>query len=622
MSIREQQFAALHNHSEVAPLVQGKLKPVVKAAVQGISGSFPVEMETDGRGFIRTLSGINGLFGQSFNGDALGHAVNFLATDLVTQALDLGTLTLDKSNAKVEEMPFGYRVLFPQTVTLKDGTILPVRGAPVHIAMDKDGKIFNVSSTMKHGRTLTLKGICTEEQALELAKAKFGQLVTKLSKTAGKEYARDLRGAIKHCSHKIRLVASENSGRLDPVYEVTLSTCEPRQIMEFLVKAKTGEVVHFESKMHFSVASKSQQTALGRIAAKCFLSIPDPKQPLNPQIVDYYVENLPDPTVLSNERYDMKVLENGQWVPVKAKADGTFNFSPTGKEKDKFSAVVAFIALNLQSEINEGWGLKKQDRAIPVFINDPSVRDNAYFDPENYEIHTGKGSGLKAGGLNEMIGFDLGVLWHENGHHEVFLQCPAHDLPGQEGGACNEGAAADVLGQMMMDYMFTIMFGKITNKTLTVQDIINDKRIIGRYALPPNGIRTQRNTKTIADKDGEVHDDGEIVGGAMADALQGYIETMGSISLADQLANFGKAGKLLLALVPTRSVRFTDWRRCHITADQQLTGGANRAVIEKAYDAHGITAASATTTTKGKSKGKGRKAPSHPSTPRRPRKAA
>jgi|GEM_PF-631995 len=610
MSIRETQFAALNKHGDQLAIVNGKFKPAISTAVKALSsGIAGFEVEPDETGFLRHLTSTSGLFNQAFTGDVKAHAIAFINSVSVSNALDLGNITVDKTNPVVEAMPFGHRVMFNQTVTTSNGTVLPVRGATVHIAMDANGKIFNVSSTLKHGRVMSVRGICSEAEALKLATAMFGRLVTKLAKTAGKDYARDLKGAIKTCSHKIRLVASENEGRLDPVYEITLSTCEPRQHVEFLVKAKTREVVHYQSKMHFSVANPNANAALSRIAAKCFLQIPDPNKPINQQVVDYFVDNLPDPKVLFNQRYEMMVNEGGKWVPVTAKADGTFNYSPTGKERDRFSAVVAFIALNLQSEINEGWGLKKQDRAIKVFINDPSSTDNAYFDPENYEIHTLIGSGIKNGGLNEMIGWDLGVLWHENGHHEVYLQCPGKDLPGAQGGACNEGAAADVLGQMMMQYMFALMFGKITKQTLTVADIQKDPRIIGLYAMPPQGIRQQRNTASYpSDVHNEVHDDGLIVGGAMADALQGYVEhadvASGKISLADQLANFGKAGKLLLALVPTRSVKFTDWRRCHITADQQLTGGANRPAIEKAYDAHGITAG--TTAPKPKTKGKGK----------------
>jgi hypothetical protein len=380
--IRENKFAALTQRHEEGAVSTGKIRPQINAAVQALSTGFAgVEVQADTAGFVRAMSGTNGLFGLPFQGDAKAHAVAFLASPLVNQALDLAKLNLDQASAVAEEMPFGHRVLFQQTVTVDGGRVLQVRGATVHVEMDQNGKIFNVSSTLKHGRVLNIKNICTEAEAIAAAKVKFGRIVGKLSKTAGQKYAHDLKGAIKNCVAKANLVASENGGRLDPVYEVTLSTGTPRQVLVFLVKAKTEEVVHYESKLHFSVASKAQQAALGRIPAKTLLYIPDPKKPLNQQIVDFYVENLPDPTVLANERYAPKVNEGGNWVPVKAKADGTFNFSPTGKEKDKFMAVVAFIALNLQSDINEGWGLKKQDRPIPVFVNDSSVTDNAYFDP-------------------------------------------------------------------------------------------------------------------------------------------------------------------------------------------------------------------------------------------------
>ena len=609
MTIREAQFAALTAPTHADPINVSRFRPGIKSAVNNLSTAFSgVEVSPDAQGFVRHLVGANGLSGAKFLGDAKAHAVAFLQTGNVTNTFDLASLDVDLVNGVASENAFGHQVMFKQFVTLRDGTKLPVRGANVNVSMDKDGKIFNVTSELKHGKVTSLRGAVSEIDAVAAAKAKFGRLVNQLSKTAGLGYAKALRAAIKTCSVKTTLVASEDKGKFDPCYEVVLGTDQPRQLIEFLVKAKTGEVVYWASKMHYSVSSKAQQAALGRIAAKAFLNIPDPNKPLNQQIVDTYVENLPDPKVLANERYKMLIEVGGNWIPVTAAADGTFNFSPTGKDKDKFSAVVAFIALNLQSDLNEKWGLKKQTRPIPVYVNDKSVQDNAYFDPENYEIHIGVGSGVKAGGLTEMIGFDLGVLWHENRHHEVFLQTPGHDMPGPQGGACNE-ATADVHGQMMMQYMFDIMFGKITKRTLTVADIVNDPRIIGLYAMPPQGIRTQRNTKTVADQQGEVHADGEIVGAAMADALQAYVEqpdvASGKISLGDQLENYGRAGQLLMTLLPTRSVRFTDWRRAHVTADQQLTNGANRAVIEKAFDAHGITATAATQT-KPKPKGKGK----------------
>jgi Zn-dependent metalloprotease len=623
MTIREHQFAALTNEVAPAP-ISGRFRPGIKSAVNLLSAvSGKIEVSPDAHGFVRHLTAQNSLFGGTYLGDAKAHAVAFISSANVQSTLALAKLDLDIEGGVASANPFGHQVSFHQYVKLPDGTKLPVRGATVQVSMDENGKIFNVASTLKHGRVMSMRNACSQNDAVKAARAKFNRLVGKLSKTAGPTYAAELKVAIKSATSRTDLVASEDAGKFDPCFEVTMSTAKPRQIIQFLVKASTGKVVHWESKIHYSVSSKAQQQALGRIAAKTFLNIPDPTKPLDQQIVDFYIDQLPDPKVLANDRYIMKMEVNGQWVPVTAGADGTFNFSPKGKDKDKFSAVVAFIALNLQSDINEGWGLKKQTRAIPVFVNDKSVTDNAYFDPENYEIHIGVGSGVANGGLTEMIGFDLGVLWHENRHHQVFLQTVAHDLPGSEGGACNE-ATADVHGQIVMEYMFDLMFGKLTKRTLTIKTILADPRIIGAYAVPGQGIRSQRNTKTVADKQGEVHADGEIVGGAMADALQGYCQhpdvAAGKLTLQAAIENYGRAGQLLLTLTPSRNVRFTDWRRCHITADQQLTGGTNRAAIEAAFDAHGIKATSATTgqtkkkggsSTSGKG-GKGkRKAPSN-----------
>jgi uncharacterized membrane protein YkoI len=616
MTIREEKFAALTATTQNAPINSKRFHPSIKSAVSNLGSILSgVEATPDAQGFVRHLTAANGLSGSKFLGDAKAHAVAFLNSGNVVNTFDLSKLDVDLNNGVARENAFGHQVMFQQSVTFSDGSKLPLRGGKLNVTMDKEGKIYNVTSELKHGRVMSKRGAITEAEAIEIAKAKFSRLAGQLSKANGKEYAKALRSAVKTCTAKVNLVASEDKGKIDAVYEVVLGTGQPRQLIEFLIKAKTGEIVYWASKLHYSVSSKAQQAALGRIAAKCLLKDPDPNKPINQQVVDYYVENLPDPKVLANERYKPLIEVNGQWVPVTAAADGTYNFSSTGKDRDKFCAVVAFIVLNLQSEINESWGLNKQTRAIPVYINDKSVQDNAYFDPENYEIHIGVGSGTDAGGLTEMIVFCIGVLLHENRHHEVYLQTPGKDMPGPQGGACNE-ATADVHGQLLIEYVFAIMFGKITGQNLTVADIVKDPRIIGLYAMPPHGIRNQRNTKTVADQQGEVHADGEIVGAAMADALQGYVEqpdvASGKISLADQLANYGRAGQLLMTLLPTRSVRFTDWRRCHITADQQLTGGVNRAVIEKAFDAHGITASSTAPTkpkTKGKGKGGNRKAP-------------
>ncbi|OPZ88526.1 MAG: Sensor histidine kinase LiaS [bacterium ADurb.Bin425] len=92
----------------------------------------------------------------------------------------------------------------------------------------------------------------------------------------------------------------------------------------------------------------------------------------------------------------------------------------------------------------------------------------------------------------------------------------------------------------------------------------------------------------------EVHDDGEIVGGALADLLEamttGSAVTDDGASLEAALENYARIYLMALALVPAARVTFRDLRRTLITADQQLLNGVNRASIESNFDNRGITA--------------------------------
>lgn len=606
MSIREHKFHALDSRFSESTPVDPK-KPFA-SAIQRLANSHPeLEADFDKVGHVRHLTGFSASNQRPYIGDAIAQAANFLGQSEVSQALNLSNVNLE--NGIDETMPFGHRITFPQVIVLKDGTKVEVRGGNVHIAMDKAGKIFNVASTLKFGRRpVSLGKILSTDQAVANARTKFTNLTRRLTALDTGE-RKALREAIKTCKADVKLVLSEHAGKFDPVYEVRLSTDEPRYLMLFLVKAKTGEVVHHQSLLHFSVSNPKAQAALDRIPVKCFLQIPDPKGDIATQVKDHFIEALPDPKLLKNERFEMLVLENRKWVNVKAQPDGSYNFSPKGAEASKYAAVAVFVAINTQLELFEKLGMKKQDRPIPVYIDDPKVRDNAYFDPENYEIHMGIGSGVPMG-LTKYISFDLGVSWHENGHHVVMLQTPGKDLPGPEGGALHE-STGDVLGQLVMQYWFAVTYGSEIGKTLSVADIKADKRIIGPYAMPPSGIRAQRNSKTVKDKTGEVHDDGEISGAAKADILEAFATTSDAATSSDKLKEaieaYARTYLLALALVPAHKVTFRDMRRAFITADQQLTNGANRAVIEKCFDARGITAQAATQGTRTRSKTKSRK---------------
>ncbi|MDZ4834078.1 MAG: hypothetical protein SGJ27_09905 [Candidatus Melainabacteria bacterium] len=541
-------------------------------AVKRIDTSVEASFGREGR--VRSLmsGSATGLANLPFAGDPVAHAKQFLATPTISTALGLRNVNL--IDGRTDRFDFGAtqlnRVEMAQVIKIGEHDI-PVRGGFVHVSMDAAGKVINVTNTVKFGRRPSAlpKDILTGEAAIDVCKKKL---------------------AVDTAVGTSRLVLSEHEGKFGFVYEVKLVNQTPRHAMLYLVLAKTGEVVYEQSLIHTSVAS-SAQDVLKRIPVKTFLSIPDPKKPIPGQVVDHYIESLKDPKVLADHRFEILVREGGKWVAVKAKDDGSFNFDHD-KESSKFSAVVTYVALRAQYELLESLGMKKQDRPIKVFIDDPDVQDNAYFDGENYEIHMGVGSGNRRGGLAVNISWDLGVEWHENGHHVVFLQCPGKDLPGSEGGAMHE-STGDVLGQLCMEYLWGALYGKQLGNELTVAQIQAHRRIIGGYALPPNGIRIQRNNKkTPKDRTGQVHDDGLISGGAHADLLEAMIvSAVGeSKTIVDGVSDFAKLYLAALALVPAHTVRFVDMLRAMHTADTTLFGGKYNAAIVKAHSDHGIVA--------------------------------
>lgn len=532
--------------------------PIVSAIGQFKDDVAGVEEVYDHFGHIRHLpcDDPKGLFPQPFNGKPLAFARKFLQSNKkIRQAL--GLRYVDLRDGEVTELPtLGWRVEFRQMLKIKgQKRAIRMRGGYVHVFINHSGAIYNVVSTLRRGRKPRMLGtIISRKQAVKAALSKHG--------TTSCER---VHSTLVFSSHE------DASGklRIDPTYEVVIVSCNPRRVVQYLV-SKSGEVVHAENKLHYASAN-----------ARTFLRIPDPNIALDKQVYDAVIASLTDPKVLANDNLVVYVGSNKK--KVLAKPDGTFNYKPNEPE---FAGVAVFFALDAMYELGKKWGLTKPDKPVPVYVRDRSVSDNAYFDPEADEIHLGVGSGLPSG-LNQYIEYDLGVEWHENGHRFVYIQTPGKDLPGSEGGAMHE-STGDMF-DLLMDFWFRLTYGKQMGHELTSAEVAADRRVIGIYALPPDGIRIQKNSKrTPRDKTGEVHDDGLISGGATAD-LMVDMATQPGVSLSDAFTAFGKLQLAALALVPAHKVMFKDMLRAFLTADQQLSGGANKTRIEKAFADHGIT---------------------------------
>ena len=527
-------------------------------------------------GELHTLCGEN-LFSEKFTGNAVEYATRFLNSKEAKRAFGLRYVTLVPG--AVQESEFFTRVEFKQVTNLPGfAPAIDVRGGFVHVFVNKKGKIIHVNSTVRRGtKPPALGTIITAQRAIELAQAKLGVTACE--------------------APRCTLVLSSHEGHMDPVYEVLLSVCKPRQLRMYLVKAKTGQIVYDENKLIFAKSARGRgrgRASLKGIKARTFARIPEnrPREPISKQVSDVLIDptELPDPAVLANSRYVMKVLRNGKWQTVKANDKGTFEFDPLSDdptEVSKFSAVLTFIWLNTQDATFEEWGAVKVPNPIPVFVDDPEVSDNAFFDPEAWEIHLGVGTGVKGGGLDIHIVWDPGVSCHENVHKRNAAEAPGKDLPGRQGRAAGE-ATADAFGDLLFDFWMRHKNGDVLGHTLTVEDIMGDPAIIGKYAGAPRGLRSQRNKKQFPrDIVNEEHDDGLIIGGAFFDLLVAMAAVPGA-DVASLLMTYGKIYINGTRLLPAHKVLFTDYLPAFATADSEITGGVNKALIEQAFAHHNI----------------------------------
>ncbi len=318
------------------------------------------------------------------------------------------------------------------------------------------------------------------------------------------------------------------------------------------------------------------------IKANALLITPDPNEPISSQLEKTAINNLPKPSLLKNDLIQM--YAGPSFNLVRAKND---NYC-YGVRDPELAAVSVFMALSKQMDLYLELGLKRPKRPLSVVVNNPFVPDNAYFDAKHFEIHIGIGTGVSRGGLTKQIAFDLGVANHEFGHAIIFLQTGRADLPGKQGAAIHEGIA-DILGTLVMDYLNRIWHGKRIGKPFTAQDLKDDQRIIGKYALPPYGIRTQKTKKKApADMVGEPHSDGMIIGSAIADLLVEIASQQGT-DVEKQLRLFVKIMLLALALLPDWQITFADLLDTIIIADRRICAGKHRSIIEQCFATHGIT---------------------------------
>jgi zinc metalloprotease ZmpB len=217
----------------------------------------------------------------------------------------------------------------------------------------------------------------------------------------------------------------------------------------------------------------------------------------------------------------------GKWVKVES-ATGTPATSSTNtflydRSQDQFEQVMAYFWVNQAQEYIQSLGfgstlpgVNDQQQAVKV---DQYGGDNSYETDKPFRIRYGKG------GVDDAE--DAEVIDHEYGHAVQNAQVPGFGTS-EEAGAIGE-AFGDYLG-VTVGLAADAQYGW-AHKTPAA--CVADWDSVSYTSTVPHCLRRLDTTKTVADKDGEVHDDGEIWSRALWDIRNGYVKNGLTTARAD-----------------------------------------------------------------------------------------
>ncbi len=149
----------------------------------------------------------------------------------IAKALELNDCKL--SAPEVEEFAWGYRVAFNQVHTVRGRrTAVPVRAGYVHVQMRKDGTVFQIVNTLRHGdKPSTLGKLVTRAQAIEAAKTALTEILAKAK--LAEEEAQKVSPLGKLGSVKLsQIIAGIDLSALEPTGRLTRLISETRPIID------------------------------------------------------------------------------------------------------------------------------------------------------------------------------------------------------------------------------------------------------------------------------------------------------------------------------------------------------------------------------------------------------
>ncbi|MGA5197376.1 M4 family metallopeptidase [Streptomyces exfoliatus] len=200
---------------------------------------------------------------------------------------------------------------------------------------------------------------------------------------------------------------------------------------------------------------------------------------------------------------------SGKWVEVRSetgKPATVAGATSYNRSDDEFEQVMAYFWVNEAQEYLQGLGFGTElpganDRVQPVRLNQWGA-DNSYFTDKKAEIRLGKG------GVDDAE--DAEVVVHEYGHAVHHAQVPGF------GTTAESGAIGEAFGDYLAMAVGTHAVGKYGWPLKADAACVADWDATG-YSAAPHCLRRLDGTKTYADREGEVHADGEIWSRALLD---------------------------------------------------------------------------------------------------------
>jgi len=252
-------------------------------------------------------------------------------------------------------------------------------------------------------------------------------------------------------------------------------------------------------------------------------------------------------------------------LPVSGQATSSINAFSYSRHDDRFEQVMAYYAVDTAQSYLHRLGFTGVNSESQDLLPDASNEDNSWYSPEADTITFG------SGGVDDAE--DAEVIWHEYGHAVQDAQVPGFGST-EEGGAIGEGFG---------DYLaMTMSQSQSPNTAKTPWACVMDWDSTSYTSTTPHCIRRTDTNKTIADKTGEVHDDGEIWSRALFDLNRKLGRNKANKIIVEAQFNFA----------PDTS--FNAAARRTVATARKMYGDATAGVVATAFRNRGMSLGAAT----------------------------